>query len=180
MPLLKPHLRSQMRALLKTERPRLPERSGAVCEQIRALPFWPTARTVGLFYPLPDEPDLLGLMAEKDRRYVFPRILGEFLVWHEVSAVEALQPSLAPGVRQLREPREGALVALEEIDLLLVPGLAFTLEGARLGRGGGYYDRVLAALGPRTVTSGVCFAFQVLETLPLQEHDLPVQHLCSA
>lgn len=180
MPLLKPDLRSQMRALLKSEKARLPARSEAVCNQIRAQPFWPTARTVGLFYPLPDEPDLLGLMIEKNRRYVFPRIFGETLVWHEVSDVDVLQPSQAFGVRQLREPREGALVPLVEIDLLLVPGLAFTFEGARLGRGGGYYDRVLAALGPCTVTSGVCFAFQVLKTLPLEAHDVPVKHLCSA
>jgi 5-formyltetrahydrofolate cyclo-ligase len=180
MPLLKPHLRSQMRALLKTEKPRLPERSEAVCNQIRTRPFWSNARTVGLFYPLPDEPDLLGLMTDKNRRYVFPRILGESLVWHEVSDVDVLLPTQALGVRQLREPREGPLVSLAEIDLLLVPGLAFTAAGARLGRGGGYYDRVLAALGPSTVTSGVCFAFQILKTLPLEEHDLPVQHLCSA
>ncbi len=180
MKVSKQNLRNQMRSILKAGVANFPERSAAVCNQIRQRPFWNTARTVGLFCPLPDEPDLLGLMKDKNRCYVFPRILGESLVWHEVSDVEVLKPTHSRGSAPLREPCEGGLVALEDIDLLLVPGLAFTFEGARLGRGGGYYDRVLASLGPRTVTAGVCFEFQVLETLPLEAHDLPVQHICTA
>lgn len=180
MKISKQNLRNQMRGLLKDDAASFLVRSVAVCNQIRARSFWNTARTVGLFCPLPDEPDLLELMTENNRRYVFPRILGESLVWHEVSDVRVLKPNSSRGASSLREPCEGGLVALEEIDLLLVPGLAFTIEGARLGRGGGYYDRVLASLGPRTVTAGVCFALQVLDTLPLEAHDLPVQHVCSA
>jgi len=180
MKISKQNLRNKMRCLLKAGAANFSERSAAVCHQILQRSFWNSARTVGLFCPLPDEPDLLGLMTEKNRRFVFPRILGESLVWHEVLDVEVLKPTLSRGASPLREPCEGGLVALEDIDLLLVPGLAFTFKGARLGRGGCYYDRVLASLGPRTVTAGVCFEFQVLDTLPLEAHDLPVQHICTA
>ena len=175
---LKAPLRRQMRALLKTEAPTLPARSAVICEHIRMSPFWGTARTVGLFYPLPQEPDLRALIQEQGRRLVFPRIVGEALVWHEVLELSSLQPNTTSGLERLLEPVNGAPVPLGEIDLLLVPGLAFTRAGARLGRGGGYYDRVLAKLGPGTKSVGVCFEFQVLDTLPLEAHDIPVQQVC--
>jgi 5-formyltetrahydrofolate cyclo-ligase len=62
-------------------------------------------------------------------------------------------------------------VAISEIDLLLVPGLAFTERGARLGRGGGYYDSLIASLDPHTTTVGVAFSEQLANEVPLQPHD---------
>jgi 5-formyltetrahydrofolate cyclo-ligase len=79
--------------------------------------------------------------------------------------------------QRLREPVAGEEVPLSHIDCLIVPGLAFTKAGARLGRGGGYYDRVLASIDSNTVTVGVCFEFQVLEALPVESHDLSVQRV---
>jgi len=119
-------------------------------------------------------------MMEKGKRFVFPRIAGEALSWHEASEVSTFQPNAAEGLERVREPVGGGVVAVEALDLLLVPGLAFTLGGGRLGRGGGYYDRVLAAPGFGAVTVGVCFEFQILEILPLEAHDILVRHVCSA
>lgn len=175
---LKEALRRQMRARLRTESAGLKWRSEVICGQLRKSHFWAASRTVGLFCPLPGEPDLLALMAEKDRRFVFPRIAGAALTWHEVPEISALQPNQTHGLGRLLEPAEGVPVPLCEIDLLLVPGLAFTSAGGRLGRGGGYYDRVLAETEAGTQRIGVCFEFQVLDTLPLEEHDLPVQGVC--
>lgn len=177
---LKGPLRQEMRARLRAEAASLKSRSEAICKQLQNARFWETSRTVGLFCPLPEEPDLLALMAEKHRRFAFPRIAGDRLVWHEVSELHTLQPSKTHGAGRLYEPEEGVLVPLGEIDLLLVPGLAFTLLGGRLGRGGGYYDRVLAEAGAGTKRIGVCFEFQVLEALPLEGHDLPVQQVYHA
>ena len=71
-----------------------------------------------------------------------------------------------------REPvAEARLVSPEEIGLILVPGLAFTRDGRRLGRGGGFYDRYLAGLSAPTVKLGVCFHGQLRETLPEEAHD---------
>lgn len=173
-------LRREMRVRLKAEASHLRERSAAIRGQIRASAFWRDSQTVGLFYPLSEEPDLLELMEEKGRRFVFPRIAGESLLWHEVSEVSLLRPNAGEGLERLREPVGGEVVALGEMDLLLVPGLAFTLRGGRLGRGGGYYDRVLAAPDLRAVTVGVCFEFQILETLPLEAHDIQVGSVCKA
>lgn len=60
------------------------------------------------------------------------------------------------------------------LDVVVVPGLAFTPDGHRLGQGGGHYDRFLARLRPECVTIGVCFAEQVCERLPAEAHDVRV------
>ena len=75
------------------------------------------------------------------------------------------------------EPRGGEILAPDAPDLLLVPALAFDREGFRLGRGGGYYDRFLAA--SRGLTIGLAYAPFVLDRLPRQAHDLPVDAICT-
>jgi 5-formyltetrahydrofolate cyclo-ligase len=63
-------------------------------------------------------------------------------------------------------------VATECLDVVVVPGIAFDRSGGRLGQGGGWYDRALAALCPRAVVIGVCFECQLAATsLPFEEHD---------
>ena len=64
-----------------------------------------------------------------------------------------------------------------QLDLVILPGLAFDLEGNRLGRGGGYYDRLLAQLDPRTVLVALAFDFQVREQIPREEHDRAVHKI---
>lgn len=62
-------------------------------------------------------------------------------------------------------------------DVVVVPGLAFTADGHRLGQGGGWYDRFLTGLRPDCTTIGVCFAEQILETLPVEVHDVAVNRV---
>lgn len=61
---------------------------------------------------------------------------------------------------------------LDSVDVAVVPGLAFTIDGRRLGQGGGWYDRVLAQLAPTATTIGVCFSQQLVDDLPTEEHDV--------
>ena len=74
------------------------------------------------------------------------------------------------------QPKEGHVkeVPLEDIDLVIVPGVAFDKHNMRLGRGHGYYDRFLCALSNKTKTIGLAFDFQVVEHLPKDSHDIPV------
>ena len=60
------------------------------------------------------------------------------------------------------------------VDIVLVPGLAFTRDGGRLGRGGGFFDRFLAHRTPRAAKVGVCFEFQLVPLLPLEAEDVKV------
>jgi len=71
-------------------------------------------------------------------------------------------------------------VPLEDIDLVIVPGVAFDKHNMRLGRGHGYYDRFLSSLPDRTKTIGLAFDFQVVENLPKDSHDIPVSRTIAA
>ena len=90
----------------------------------------------------------------------------------------SLETELVPGYMGILEPKAkgDGLDAVEEgeIAVWIVPGLAFSPSGARLGSGGGWYDRFLAKANPSAVSIGVAYPFQIAESLPLEPHDLPL------
>lgn len=144
--------------------------SAEICARIAALPQWAAARAVGLYAAQPGEPEVWALMDAPGKRFCFPRVGGDAMTFHE-STREGLQP----GAFGLLEPgADAAPIDPQALDLLLVPGLAFTADGKRLGRGGGYYDRFLHAIHPRAFKLGICFHAQLTETLPYEIHDREV------
>ena len=80
---------------------------------------------------------------------------------------------LSPGAFGILEPLAARALEAEELGaaLVCVPGLAFTPAAARLGRGGGYYDRLLAAMSAEVVTAGLAYSFQLINRLPEELHD---------
>ncbi len=86
---------------------------------------------------------------------------------------------LVRGPYGIWEPAGGRCLALADIDLVIVPGLAFDRRGSRLGRGKGYYDRFLKGLAPRTKSIGLAFGFQILPDIPTAEYDVNVQRVIS-
>ena len=76
------------------------------------------------------------------------------------------------------EPNEYSCeVDIDLLDALIVPGLAFTLDGKRLGYGGGYYDKLLSNKAFKAFTIGFCFSFQIKKDLPTESHDKKVDHV---
>lgn len=90
--------------------------------------------------------------------------------WVKEGDLEEIKPGLF-------HPKYGPLHQIEEIDLVLVPGLAFSERGLRLGRGGGFYDRLLAQVLGKSV--GICFSEQLRETIPAEAHDISVSEVVS-
>ena len=75
-------------------------------------------------------------------------------------------------------PQGPAFLDFSSIDLIVVPGVAFTLDGSRLGRGGGYYDRFLSRPEiQHAATIGICFPCQLLDRLPVEPHDVRMDHI---
>jgi 5-formyltetrahydrofolate cyclo-ligase len=134
---------------------------------------WPD---LAAYAALPDECDTADLLAaywERGRQVWLPRLLpGNALAWHAVAAPD----QLVPGAYGIREPLAAVPGgALPRDGILVVPGLAFTAAGHRLGRGGGCYDRLLTERPAATVGFG--FGCQLLPELPQEPHDARVERV---
>jgi len=171
----KPELRKLAREKLsRLTRREAAEKSAAIRESIGGNRAWREASTVCLFAAHGMEPDVDLLWKHAPgKRICYPRVEGRDLELVAVTAPEAL----AVSKWNLREPPAAAGVPLSEIDLVLVPGLAFTRDGGRLGRGGGFYDRLLGRPLLRARRIGICFEVQILESLPLEGHDQRVDEV---
>lgn len=144
--------------------------SERIFSRAERLAVFARARTVGLYCALADEPDTAGPLERwcAGRRLVVPRVEGDAMQFYEYDPL-----TLRRGAFGIPEPGpEARLCQPSEIDLLFVPGTAFAADGARCGRGKGYYDRYLAQPDFRAATVGVCFAHQLLGELPVEAHDI--------
>ncbi len=154
------------------------EKSARLCDAIAACEAWRTARTVAIFAPQSREPDVDMLWSRAEKKsFAYPRVVeGRLDLFHAESPHE-----LAPGAFGVREPAADLTraVAPDTLDLILVPGVAFTHAGGRLGRGGGFYDRLLASLPAHTRKIGVCFDSQLLPELPVEPHDQRVDFIAT-
>lgn len=124
-----------------------PARSARICAHLRQIDAVRSAATVMMFRPVPGEPDLAELAA-------WSRSVGTVVVVPDPvpTAAFPIDPSL--------------------VDVALVPGVAFTADGRRLGQGGGWFDRFLAELRDDAIAIGVCFDPQMVDDLPTEAHDV--------
>jgi 5-formyltetrahydrofolate cyclo-ligase len=122
-------------------------RSETICRKIAESQPWRNAQRVLLFSPMRTEPDISPL----------------------ARAAEAVAKSVTAIPSTIRVETELDLPFIP--DLVLVPGLAFSRAGHRLGRGGGFYDRLLAGRARDAFKLGICFSLQLLECVPIEDHD---------
>ena len=143
-------------------------KSAAICKIISQISDWQKAEVVCIFAPLQGEPDL-ELLEMGGRRVCYPRVNAKELDLYYVADSQSMEPSRWG----IREPVPGIhpVADLTEIDLIFVPGLAFSKTGGRLGRGAGFYDRLFARPGWRARKIGVGFDSQLVTELPLESHD---------
>ncbi|RME95786.1 MAG: 5-formyltetrahydrofolate cyclo-ligase [Verrucomicrobia bacterium] len=178
----KRHLRRLMRER-RRQWAASPERAGdsaRLCATIRASAPWQAAATVLLFAPMPDEPNLWPLLEEvlaSGRRLCLPRF-DPALGAYTVAEVRNLRTDLRPGLLNIPEPAPHCpLFARNHLDLIVLPGLAFDQDGRRLGRGKGYYDRLLSGwTGGRC---GVAMDWQIVPAIPAEDHDKNVNWIAT-
>ena len=149
--------------------------SQRVCEQIKVLIAEHKPATVALFSPLPDEVDVTTLITSLDCRVVLPRVGDKADGTPEMEFYDYVSQAMASGAYGIIEPQSGEPCRAEEIDLMVVPGVAFSSDGCRLGRGKGYYDRYLSREGFRACCIGVCYDCQLREDIPAEPHDKRVE-----
>ncbi|MFA4028524.1 MAG: hypothetical protein GDYSWBUE_000428 [Candidatus Fervidibacterota bacterium] len=151
--------------------------SESICQSVFQLLCSIGASTVMLYAPMNDEVNVEPLIrqllsvgvrvclpqVERTSRRIIPRLISSF------------DEQVAVGTYGIREPKgECQIVPLDEIEAVIVPGRAFDERCRRIGRGGGYYDRFLGELPKSACTIGVAFEFQVFDSVPADEDDVPV------
>lgn len=170
----KQSLRNQVSARLKRMEPG--ERASASARAralLAAQAPWKTAQWVLFFAPLPEELDVWPLLTaalSAGKRVALPRFVAENRIY-EACQIQDPGSDLQVGHFGIREPASHcARLPSVRLDLILVPGLVFDLQGRRVGRGKGYYDRLLRTL--LGTTCGVAFDEQVVEEIPVEAHDV--------
>ncbi|MCD6527785.1 MAG: 5-formyltetrahydrofolate cyclo-ligase [Desulfuromonas sp.] len=139
--------------------------------RVQQLEEFQQARTVALYSPIRGEVATCQLLAEAllaDKRVVYPRVDANKMVFVQIES----ESQLRPGTFGVSEPVGQEIVAPAELDLVIVPGVAFGRCGSRLGYGKGYYDQTFENRPSSCVLVGLGFSFQLEDHLPKEEHDV--------
>ncbi len=159
---------AQKRAMSEEE---ILRRSAQLGQLLRQTQLYQQARTIYGYLSFNQEVRTVPILEQalRDGKQVaVPRVYGQEMKFHLLEDLSLA----APGYFGIPEPPETAPIAQDETALVLMPGLAFDRQGHRVGYGGGFYDRFLAA-EPRHPTLALCYDFQVFPTLETQAHDIP-------
>src|SRR5579862_2932379 len=167
-------LRQQIRAALgKISLAMRTVESLELCNRLE--PQLQSAHTILFFAPLPDELDvwpLLEKLLPAKKICALPAFDPDTQSYSS-RRVKNLETDIFTGKFGISEPLlECEEIPLDKFDLVLVPGMAFDLNGNRLGRGRGFYDRILSAASG--VKCGVAYDFQIVEKIPVEPHDARV------
>ena len=144
----------------------LRELSLSICQTLLSHLAIKQANTILLYASLPDEVQtntLLATLLKQKKRILLPVVVDETsLELREYKGIE--------------EPKGTAFTAYSVIDVVVVPGMAFDSYGNRLGRGKGYYDRLLSLL-PHAYKIGIAFPFQIFSSIPVTPHDIKMNEV---
>lgn len=144
-----------------------------ICARLQQQAIWNSASSILFFAPMSGEPDIWPLLEEAlvaRKTVALPRF-SPATKTYLAARIQNLKLDLRRGQLGIREPTEAcAEFPLSGLDLVLVPGVAFDLQGRRLGRGKGYYDRLLADV--RSVKCGVAFHEQIMDAVPVGPLDV--------
>jgi len=144
-----------------------------LCDRLRRQPIWQQATAVLFYYSMADEPDIRQLIPEAlaaGKVAAFPRY-SSASGHYEICQIRHPAHDLQPGQFGIHEPGPSCpALDAKRLDLVLVPGVGFSLAGGRLGRGKGHYDRLLAAVSG--YKCGVAFDWQIAPEIPAEPHDI--------
>ena len=166
---LRAHIRQLKRAMTEEEIQAASQRLGVL---FAASEAYRQAKTIYGYLPYNQEvrtTQMLQKALEDGKRIAVPKCYGDemrFIYLDDLSLVEK-------GYCGIPEPIADGPIADDPTALVLMPGLAFTKDGARMGYGGGFYDKFLAA-EPNHPTLALCYAFQMVDHLDTEAHDIPV------
>lgn len=151
--------------------------SDDLCMRLYRMRELSGSNVVMAFHPLSDEVDirpLLKRLHDDGKIILLPEVTGESTMILRQYAPEA---EMLKGALGTQVPNTGIYTEYSNIEVVLVPGVAFDKEGHRMGRGKGYYDRFLSMIPEESVKIGVCFPYQIVECVPTEEHDFVMDYV---
>ncbi len=165
------HLKASYTGAVRKEQSLLLRRK--LIEQLDSAP-----QHIAIYASLPHEVDLIPLLQEQPQhRYYFPRCYAQGRM--EFYLITNPDEELEQSPMGFLEPKQDcAHIEASQLDTIIVPGVAFTKDGARLGYGGGFYDRYMMRC-PQACKITLCAPMQLVETIPTEEHDLLIPTMIS-
>jgi 5-formyltetrahydrofolate cyclo-ligase len=167
-------LRKQIRSALQKIPPAIRLAASAqIRTRLKEQPFWQNAASILFFAPMPDELNVWPLLEETLASGKIAALPRYDSVNNDYIACRVQNPptEIGPGQFGIREPKAGCPeIPLERLGLILVPGIAFDLRGGRLGRGRGFYDRLLPEI--HGIKCGVAFDEQIVDAVPVGRLDV--------
>ena len=166
---LRKMIREKKRAMTEMQ---IEEASARLAQQLYQSPLYRQATTIYGYLPYNQEVRTIPMLEQalaEGKRVAVPKVYGDemrFLYIDDLSRVEK-------GYAGIPEPIDDEPIAVDPTALVLMPGLAFDRAGHRIGYGGGFYDKFLSA-EPDHPTLALCYGFQMLDELPTEEFDIPV------
>lgn len=150
------------------------QQSADLLAVLEAHPAFQAAHTVLLYHSLKDEVHTHAFIEkwQGKKNILLPVVVGEDLELRHYTGPKDLRI----GSYGIEEPVGKQFTDYAQLDLAIVPGVAFDPQGHRLGRGKGYYDRLLPLL-PHTYKIGICFPFQYIEHIPVEPYDIPMDEV---
>lgn len=148
------------------------EASHIICEKLKKCPLYKDAESICLYMPINNEVDVTELL-ETGKIYI-PKIIDKSMDFYLYEGMD----SIGLGAFGIPEPTGETKLAPNNKTLVVMPGVAFSRDGYRLGYGGGYYDTYLKKY-PMCMKVAVCFKEQLVEELPVEEHDVKPDFIIS-
>lgn len=150
------------------------EKSMRILEKLEQQAFFAEQTMIMAYWSFQYEVDTHPFVQKwyKSKRIFLPCIKNDTLEVVEYTGIECMQNLGSHGIM---EPAGDPIKHIDEIGLIIVPGLAFDLEGRRLGRGKAYYDRFLNST--KAIRAAVCFRSQIVDRVPSEPHDLKMNHV---
>ena len=175
--------KAELRKLIAAKRraldlPWLKTASAEVVQNFQTLKAFQAAETVALYKAIQGEVILEPLFEtcwKLGKRTCIPVFNSDLKIY--LMAEITAETEFITGHYGIQEPASTDLTPVEDIDLMAVPGVMFDPAGNRLGRGGGYYDRLLEKFSG--ISAAVAFDFQIIDAIPVDPHDIPVDFLIS-
>ena len=175
---LRRYIREQKRHFTPQQ---LGEMSLSIMSSVLTHPHIQEEDTILMYHSLPDEVDThsaLDKLLAMGKKVLLPKVISDTeMTIHEYTGKDSLQPSEPYGILEPTTPELSIINC--QLSIAIVPGMAFDRQGHRLGRGKGYYDRFLSRI-PNIYKIGVCFPFQMLESIPSESTDVVMDEVITS